>query len=101
MLKSLLLVTVLRLERNCTHHIFTNLRERRCNGSRIVENTNCINAILFNYVYYIVFVKYMHFICIYYSFSKASGAHVGVCPVHNHRVYRFLQACNYLMKKSI
>ena len=31
----------------------------------------------------------MHFICIYYSFSKASGAHVGVCPVHNHRVSGF------------
>ena len=30
--------------------------ERRWNGSRIVENTNCINAIVFNYVYYIVFV---------------------------------------------
>ena len=43
----------------------------------------------------------MHFICIYYSFSKASGAYVGVCPVHNRRVYIFLQACNYLMKKSI
>ena len=43
----------------------------------------------------------MHFICIYYSFSKASDAYVGVCPVHNHRVYIFLQACNYLMKNSI
>ena len=43
----------------------------------------------------------MHFICIYYSFSKASGVYVGVCPVHNHRVYRFLQAYNYLMKKSM
>ena len=29
LLESLLLVTVLRLERNCTHHIFINLRERR------------------------------------------------------------------------
>ena len=28
MLESLLLVNVLRLERNCTHHIFINLRER-------------------------------------------------------------------------
>ena len=44
---------------------------------------------------------YMHFICIYYSFSKASGAYIGVCTVHNHRVYRFVQAYNYLMKKSI
>ena len=35
------------------------------------------------------------------SFSKASGVYVGVCPVHNHRVYRFSQACKYLMKKSI
>ena len=65
MLKSLLLVTVLRLERNCTHHICTNLRERRLNDSRIVENTNCINAIVFNYVYYIVFV---HLKCILFAF---------------------------------
>ena len=56
MFESLLLVTVLRLERNCTHHIFINLRERRLNGFRIAENTNFINATVFNYVYYIVFV---------------------------------------------
>ena len=67
----------------------------------IVENANCINATVSIYVNYIVIVHYMHFICIYYSFYKASGAYVGVCPVHNNRVYRFLQACNYVMMKSI
>ena len=53
-------------------------------------------------IYYIVFVHmyafYLHLL------FKASGAYVGVCPVHNHRVYRFVQACtpgNYLMKQSI
>ena len=56
MLESLLLVTVLRLERNWTHHIFINMREIRLNGSRIVENTNCIHTTVFNYVYYNVFV---------------------------------------------
>ena len=29
----------------------------------------------------------MHFICIYYSFPEDSGVYVGVCPVHNHRLY--------------
>ena len=51
----------------------------------------------------------LHCICSYVyvlfamatSFSKANGAYVGVCPVHNHRVYRFLQACNYSLMKSI
>ena len=58
---------------------------------------------LIMYIMYITLYLFicMHFICIYYSFSKASGAYLGVCPVHNHRVYIFLQACNYLMKKSI
>ena len=51
------------------------------------------------YVYTLYLFICMHFIC--KIFSKASGVYVGVCPVHNHRVYRFSQACNYSMKKSI
>ena len=43
----------------------------------------------------------VHFISIYYSFSKASGVYVGVCPVHSQKIYTFLQACNCVMEKSI
>ena len=46
-------------------------RERRLNGSRIVENTNCINATVFHYVHYIVFVHmyafHLHLLVIFLS----------------------------------
>ena len=102
MLESFLLVTVLRLERNCTHHIFINLREKEDEMApgllKILIAS--MQQYLIMYITLYLFI-YMHFICMYYLFSKASGAYVGVSPVYKHRVYRFLQACNYLMKKSI
>ena len=79
MLESLLLVTVLRLERNCIHHIFINLRDRRLNCSRIVENTNCINATVFNYVYYIVFV-HMYAFYLYLLFIVLSDSYLALRP---------------------
>ena len=80
MLKSLLLVTVLRLERNCTHHVFTNLREDEMAPGLLKILIALMQQYLSMYITLYMFI-YMHFIC--------------------HRVYRFLKACNYLMKKSI
>ena len=69
MLESLLLVTVLRLERNCTHHIFINLRERRDEMAPGLLKIQVASATVFNYVYYIVFVHmyafYLHLLVIF------------------------------------
>ena len=66
MLESLILVTILRLERNCTGPSYQSERERRLNGFGIVENTS-INATVFHFVYYIVFVHafYLHLLVIF------------------------------------
>ena len=50
------IIVIMRLDRKGTHHRCINLRERRRNGSKIFENTNCIKTPVFNYVYCIVFV---------------------------------------------
>ena len=41
----------------------------------------------------------MHFICVYYSFSKASGAYVGVCPYITTGFTDFCKPVNIELRK--